>query len=330
MNKRIKKVAFYAIFGFAVLGFFVQCKKNTDKLENQQQTQVDYNAIEQTPVSGRITLLVEESVFPIVEDVTTVFEHEYDRAKVDLQAKSEQEILQLIVNDSLRVAVLPRMLSDKELEYFSGRVTPKQTHFATDAIVFVVNKDYPDSIVDYEKIINNLKATQSIGDNKVTDFKSIEQKEPILIFDNYYSSVSKSFRELTGNTDFPKDYAYFLPSTQEVINYVNKSPNAIGVIGLNWLTQPSADIKAQLDNIKVLGVKNPKDGKYYKASQNNIATKDYPLTRDLYVIDVQGRNGLGLGFASYIAGYKGQRIVLKSGLVPFMTPTRELQVRKEL
>lgn len=330
MNKRIKSVAVLAIFSVATLGVFTQCKKEQTTSRDAQSTVIDFDSIEETPVSGRTTILVEESIFPIVEDVQNVFQHEYDRVKLDLLAKSEQEILQLVINDSIRVAVLPRMLSESELNYFKGRVTPKQTHFASDAIVFVANKNYADSIVDYDKVIANLKATKGLGDNKNTDFQALDSKEPILVFDNYYSSVSKSFRELTGNSDFPKDYAYFLPTTGDVIEYVNKSPNAIGVIGLNWLTQPNEQIKEQLNNIKVLGVKNPEDGKYYKASQNNIATKDYPLTRDLYIIDVQGKNGLGLGFASYIAGYKGQRIVLKSGLVPFKTPPRELQVRQEL
>ncbi|MBN8120073.1 hypothetical protein J0J26_24740, partial [Vibrio vulnificus] len=86
--------------------------------------------------------------------------------------------------------------------------------------------------------------------------------------------------------EFPKDYAYYLKDTDAVIDYVSKNKNAIGVIGLNWLVQPTASTEKLLDDIKVLAVKNYKDGKYYKATQNNIAEGTYPLIRKDYVIDI--------------------------------------------
>jgi len=37
-----------------------------------------------------------------------------------------------------------------------------------------------------------------------------------------------------------------------------------------------------------------------------------------------------MGFASFVAGEQGQRVVLKSGLLPFRTPSRKIKVRKEI
>jgi phosphate transport system substrate-binding protein len=51
------------------------------------------------------------------------------------------------------------------------------------------------------------------------------------------------------------------------------------------------------------------------------------LARDLYIINGQGSAGLGMGFASFIAGDIGQRIILKSGLLPVRIPGRKLQIR---
>ncbi|MDR0227634.1 MAG: substrate-binding domain-containing protein [Flavobacteriaceae bacterium] len=303
-----------ALLSVLLIGGVVGCKKSTEKVEIQEEIPV-----EDTPVAGHIEMLVEESIFPIVEDVANVFKYEYSRTKIDLKIKSEQEILELLFRDSIRVAVLPREFSEKELKFFEGKVTPKITHFATDAIVFVANKAYKDSILDLDKVISNLK-------KKDVDV----QKEGFLVFDNYTSNVSSTFRKIVGEKEFAKEYAYYLGTTNEVINYVNSNPNAIGVIGLNWLSQSDKAIEAIKSDLKVLAVKNTNDGKFYKPSQNNIAEGTYPLTRKLCVIDLQGKSGLGVGFASYIAGYKGQRIVLKSGLVPFKVPPREIQVRKEL
>lgn len=311
---KLTKFLQLALVSAVVFGSVSGCKEKTKSIPSEIEVLTN-----DTPVSGNINILVEESVFPIVEDVVNVFQYEYDRITIDLETKSELEILKLLQLDSLRVAVLPRALSSEELESFAFRVKPKVTEFATDAIVFVVNKQFKDSIIDVAKVAANL------GSDKVDS-----SKDGFLVFDTYSSSIATEFRAVVGKENFAKDYAYFMGSTNEVLKYVERNPKAIGVIGLNWLSQADSSMKAIKENLKVLAVKNKVDQQYYKPSQNNIAEGTYPLTRKLYVIDLQGKSGLGTGFASYIAGPKGQRIILKSGLVPFRVPPREILVRKEL
>jgi phosphate transport system substrate-binding protein len=80
-----------------------------------------------------------------------------------------------------------------------------------------------------------------------------------------------------------------------------------------------------VDNVKIdNGVK-----KYYMPTQSNIATGSYPLTRKLYVLNYSNRDGLGMGFATYIGAFEGQRIVLKSGLLPVEMPSREVNIADE-
>jgi phosphate transport system substrate-binding protein len=42
----------------------------------------------------------------------------------------------------------------------------------------------------------------------------------------------------------------------------------------------------------------------------------------MLAVSKEARTGLGTGFVSFIAGEKGQRMVLKSGMVPINTPVR--------
>ena len=305
MNLRVKKILI-ALGILLGLGCLTQCKESTSNGE-----------VVESPVSGKTSILVEESIFPIVEDLASLFEYEYKRTSIELVKKSENEILDLIYRDSLRLAVLPRILDSLEVSDFEGKVVPKMSYFANDAITFITNKNNADSIVDYELLVKQLQL-DDVNDGK------------LLIFDNINSSISKYFRELTDLKDISSDRVYYLSDTEKVIEYVNQHPNAIGVIGLNWLVQPTDVIKDYLDNIKVLAVRNPKDSKYYKPSQHNIGEGKYPLSRKLYLLDFQGKSGLGMGFASYIAGYKGQRIILKSGLAPFKVHPREIIIRKNI
>jgi phosphate transport system substrate-binding protein len=50
--------------------------------------------------------------------------------------------------------------------------------------------------------------------------------------------------------------------------------------------------------------------------------------RNLYLVNCEGGPGPGTGFTSFVAGERGQRIVLKSGLLPDSIPSREVIIRK--
>jgi len=108
-------------------------------------------------------------------------------------------------------------------------------------------------------------------------------------------------------------------------------PGTIGFIGINGVAQPDKTMQEMVDNLRVLGIKNlpgkPGSDGFYKPNQNDLALGLYPLIRNLYIINAEGGPGLGTGFASFLAGERGQRIVLKSGLLPDSIPSREVIIR---
>ena len=55
----------------------------------------------------------------------------------------------------------------------------------------------------------------------------------------------------------------------------------------------------------------------------------YPLARSIYVLLNDPRSALPWGFASFLASDRGQRIILKSGLVPATQPVRVVNVKDE-
>ena len=153
-----------------------------------------------------------------------------------------------------------------------------------------------------------------------------------LIFDNANSSTVRYFKELAGVKELPTKGVYALKTNAEVIQYVFDNPGTIGVVGVNWIVQPPVELEEVVSSLKILGVKNlagkPGSDAFYKPFQNDIALELYPLIRSLYIINCEGGPGLGTGFASFIAGERGQRIVLKSGLLPDSIPSREVNIIK--
>lgn len=273
----------------------------------------------QSYTSGREQILVDESLAPIIEDQAYLFESTYTKAKLDLVMKSENELVNLFLDDSIQVAILSRTLSPAEIKHFESRnITVRTNRFAIDGIALITHRSSADTTVTVADIIKVLKGESSAI--------------PSLVFDNANSSTVRYFKELAGVKELPTKGIYALKSNADVIKYVYTNPGSIGVVGVNWMVQPPVDLEKTVGDLKILGVKNlegkPGSDAYYKPDQNDIALGLYPLTRSLYIVNCEGGAGLGTGFASFIAGERGQRIVLKSGLLPDSIPSREINIVK--
>ncbi len=272
----------------------------------------DKNAKE-TILKGSTTIYVDETLAPIIEDQVAVFENEYN-AKVTLVAKSESETVNSLFKEKAAIAILSRNLSAEELKIFKQRkINPKITVFATDAVAFISNKSNKDSLVALKDIISFMQG------KPVTSIKG-------LVFDNLNSSTLRYMNSLAGIKAIPEKGVFSFKSNDEVIKYVSENDGMIGVVGVNWLSQPIPAMQKYVDDVTTLSVKGLKGDNYYIPSQNNIAEGKYPLARDLYIINCQGFSGLGMGFASFVAGDVGQRIILKSGLLPVRIPTRKFTI----
>jgi len=55
----------------------------------------------------------------------------------------------------------------------------------------------------------------------------------------------------------------------------------------------------------------------------------YPLVRNIFIILNDPRSSLPSGFTNFLTGDKGQRIILKSGLVPATQPVRIVSIKEE-
>ncbi|HEY6142256.1 MAG TPA: substrate-binding domain-containing protein [Flavobacterium sp.] len=275
------------------------------------------NTGKESILKGSATILVDETLMPIIEDQVAVFESKYD-AKINLVSKSESELLLSLFKEKSGIAVLTRNLTAKETDLFAQKkITPKITKFATDAIALISNKSNNDTLVDLKNIIEFMQGKSN------SNIKG-------LVFDNPNSSTVHYMNTLAGIQAIPEKGVYSFKTNDEVIKFVAQNEGMIGVLGVNWLSQPMPEMQQYVDKINILSVKGISDKNYYVPSQNNIAEGKYPLVRDLYIINGQGYSGLGMGFASFVAGDIGQRIVLKSGLLPVRVPGRKINVRNEI
>ena len=292
---------FYLVLGSLIFLFF-NCKKEENEALNDE-----------TILKGKATIYVDETVTPIVEDQVMVFEGSYD-AKFTLISKSESEVLNSLFNKKVNIVVLARDLSKKELNLFEQRkIVPKITKFAIDGIAFVSNKSSSDTLIALKDVIGFMKGERS-------------SKIKGIVFDNPNSSTVSYMNNLAGLNNLPDKDIYTFKTNNEVLKFVSENDGMIGVVGVNWLSQPVASMESVIKSINVLNVKGLTAEGYYAPSQSNFAEGSYPLLRDIYIVNCQGYSGLGMGLSSFVAGDIGQRIVLKSGLLPYKMPTRKLNI----
>lgn len=272
----------------------------------------------ETILKGSMEITVDETIKPIVEDQVAVFEGTYYDAKIAIKAKSEAELINDLLNQKAKVVVLTRDLTQEEKDRFTkSKINPRVTPFATDAIAFIANKSNNDTLIALKSVIDFL---QGKADSRIKG----------LVFDNPNSSTVRYMKELAKIKDIPTKGVFSFKTNDEVIKFVSENDGMIGVVGVNWLSQPSPNMSDVVKKINVLSVKGLKDDKYYSPTQNDLAEAKYPLARDLFIVNCQGYTGLGMGFASFISGDIGQRIVLKSGLLPIRTPGRQLKIRSQI
>lgn len=286
-----------------ILATFISCKKEAS-FDTKNQPPAE------TFTSGKTNMYVDESVIPIADALVEVFQAYYTDAHINIIPNNEVAIMNSLFKDSVRLAVVPRDLKKEEIEFLSQRVRPITTPIAREAVIFIQNIQNQDTILKLDKIRE----------------LSIDKKAKIkLVFDNINSSVVRQLNDsIPINKDTPN--AYFMPNTNRVIDYVSKNKNAIGVISSSWLAEPNDSIRALSNNIRSMRLFNYETKVYVKPSQSTIADKTYPFVRTINIIDIKGNAGLGKGFSAFTASDKGQRIILKSGLMPIKIPSREIEI----
>lgn len=276
------------------------------------------SGVEETRTSGSVSILVDESFSGVLADQIEVFKSDYPDAKFTIVEGNEQKILPTFLNDSVRVIVLSRMLTSAEDKIYRNRsIVPKTSRFAIDGIALITNNENPDSNITVTEVVDILKGT------------STNRKQ--LVFDNAYSSTLRYFKDLAGIKTLPATGVYTLQTNKDVIKYIAENKGSIGVLGVNWLIDSDKSMAAYLQKVKMMGVKNVKgkkgDDRFYKPLQANLISGIYPFLRNIYIIDAEGRNGLGAGFATWLVGPRGQLIVLRSGLGPHKLASRDFNFK---
>ena len=268
----------------------------------EQRTDID------SPSKGTIHISVDESFKPVIDSQIQVFEALNPGAKIIAEYKPEAECFKDLLKDSTRMIIVTRGLNNEEERYYQEKLSylPSWSKVANDAIAVIVNNNAPDSVFfmsDIRGILNG-----STGDQIKAVFDGLKET----------STVRFAVDSILKGKPFDPKKVFAEKSTQEVIDYISKNKNVIGFVGVSWIGNPEDTSQLSfLTKVKIAALQcNCPEKTFVKPYQANIMTKRYPLVRGLYYILKENYQGLGSGFANFLAYEKGQLIFRRAYLGP--------------
>jgi phosphate transport system substrate-binding protein len=313
-----------------ILGLFLACGNKPKK-----DLGYDYEA-------AASFFAADESFHPILDEELEIYTKVFNRQMLEqdtLKAlyTSEQEAIEKLMKNETWLAFTTRRLTEKEIQNLQARTfRPRILPIAYDGLAIIVNNVNKDTCITIKNFARILKG-------EVTHWNEIYPQSKLgdidVVFDNPHSSTVRfcvdsilGGEPIVSGTD--RNIGAVLKSS-EVIDYVEKTPNALGIIGSNWLNDKrdttNITFKKNITVMKVTKLDSATVRNSRRPYQYYIYDGSYPLVRTIYAITTEPRQGVPTGFANFCSLPQGQKVIFRAGLLPYMANmnVRNVNVVKE-
>lgn len=299
MNNKIK---FHSFLLFIVLALSSCKTKNKNVVKDEWNT-------------GSIAIAADENLKEVVEQLALIYEHEYSEAKINFNFEPQDKIISDFLNGKITSMIVNRNLTKEEIELGTQNQQTKvvENILAYNAIALIANKTYKDSVIDLSNIKNYLEQ------NATTK----------LVFDNTKSGIAKFILEKEKLDISLFKNALVVNNANEVIDFVTRNNTSIGFIPFNYISNTHS-IKAKdiLSKIKTLAIID--SNKTYSLSQQSLYDFQYPLYQSITVVLGKNPETVGTAFVNWLVKERAAKVLLKSGLIPYYMPIRNINVKDEL
>lgn len=295
------------------------------------------------------TIVCDESFQNIMEQEIDVFEYVYPRNFILCNYVPQAVAVDSLLSGNTRTAIIGRDLTKQERKALSQKYPRvRSMKIAVDAVALIVN---PENKVD----ALSLKELGMIMSGEISRWDEISPDgadKPIsVIFDSQGSGLATFMRDSLLNGGNFGSNVTAAGSVPDVIKIVQSRKNAMGVIGVSWLTPDMELDSLAMDNkiaelqsdkavdgvaindrldrsgVKVLKVMSKYEAIAYKPYQQYIYNGSYPLTRPMYVITTGSPiNAVGK-FYTFITSNDGQKLIQMTGIMPARLQVHAVELR---
>ncbi len=250
-----------------------------------------------TPLMAKeLTLKGSTTVLPIAQKCAEAYMAEHSDVKITLSGGGSGNGIKAIIDNTADIGNCSRFIKTKEVDNAHAKgVYPVPFRIALDCIAPILSSSNKVSNLSMDQLKN-------IYLGNITNWKDVGGKDGkiVVISRDSSSGTFGVWKKLVMHKKRVTPRALVLPSNGAIVQAVAKTPNAIGYIGLGYMTQ---EIKAvSVDNIK--------------PSQENTVNGSFPIARPLFMFTNSWPKGDTMGFISFVLSKKGQELVKEAGSIP--------------
>lgn len=214
-----------------------------------------------------------------------------------------------LINGTVDLANASRAIKPEEVA-LAGKsgIIPEETIVARDAIAVIVNPENPVDRLTLDQISRifkgQIKNWQEVGG---------DDRPIVRLSRETNSGTHVYFLETVIRLGNPDDHNIFsndtllLPSSEGIIAEVRDNPNAIGYDGLGYV----------VPEVKIVEIAVNESGPYILPSIQTVNSKEYPISRDLYIYSREEPTGIVKEYLDWILSAEAQEIVSDLGFVPY-------------
>jgi len=236
------------------------------------------------------------TVLPIAQGTLEAFMKKNPDVQISLSGGGSGEGIKALIDKTADIANSSREIKKEEVELAKARgVSPVAHVVANDAIVPVVHP---------KNKVRNLSIDQlsQIYQGKITNWKEVggDDLKIVVISRDSSSGTFESWDHFVMKKAKVAPQAQMLASSGAVVTAVAKNRYAIAYVGIGYLNK-------SLKPLQVNGV---------TASVQTALSKEYPLSRELYMYTDGEATGDVAKYIGFVKSAEGQKIVVKEGFVP--------------
>ena len=287
-----------------------------------------------TPTSGTIKFASDESFSPIIEELLQTYQFRYPQTHLLPIYTDDNTGMKLILDQKVNLFFTSHALTKGEYAILRGKgPIPEVFPIGYDGIAFIVNRANNDSCMT----VNDVKKILS---GQIANWKQLNPKNNQgnieVVFDNKASATLHYVVDsILGGKNIKSANIVAASNSKSVVDYVHKTPNAIGVIGSNWLNDHRDSTNTTFNkNITVVGLSKAtiaQPGNSWQPYQAYLLDGRYPFVRTIYAIVADPHKALPWAFANFVTNPIGQKIIFKAGLLPYrgQINIREVEVKTQ-
>jgi len=249
------------------------------------------------------------TVLPIAQGALEAFTKKNPGVQISLSGGGSGEGIKGLLDNTLNIANSSREIKKEEIALAETKgIKPVAHVVAYDAVIPVVNP---------KNKVSNLSTDQlsQIYQGKITNWKEVggEDLKIVVISRDSSSGTFETWDHFVMKKAKVAPTAQMLASNGALVTAVSKNRYAIAYLGMGYINK-------SVKPLQVNGI---------IASAKTALSKEYPISRELYMYTNGEPTGDVAKFLAFVKSAEGQKIVAKEGFVPIVASGKKSKANKK-